>query len=282
MSLLHPSIPTSEIPRPSRCSPSSFIRLSFGIHIAAVLLIVIAPALWPWAVGALIANHLCITAAVLCPCSQLLGANITRLPASCARRGEVALTCDDGPDPVLTPLVLDLLDRHGAKASFFCIGERAARYPDLMREIVRRGHSVENHSDRHSFAFACFGLGKIRREILSAQARIEAATGQSPLYFRAPMGFRNPMLDPVLCRLGLRYVSWNRRCFDTIDGDADRSLRRLTDRLGAGDVLLLHDGISARTPDGRPVILVVLPALLDSLTRRNLKAVSLRMALGDQ
>ena len=213
------------------------------------------------------------------PKSRLLGPNLVRLPEPSVRRGEVALTFDDGPDPRITPRLLDLLDHHGAKASFFCIGEKAAAHPAIVRDILRRGHSVENHSHRHPYAFACYGLRALRREIEAAQRTIEDIAGRPPRFFRAPVGLRSPLLDPVLARLGLDYAGWARRGYDTICDDPARVLQRLARGLAAGDVLVLHDGSSARTAAGQPVVLAVLPALLREFGARGLKAVSLPIAL---
>jgi peptidoglycan/xylan/chitin deacetylase (PgdA/CDA1 family) len=226
----------------------------------------------------LIGNHLLLSAAVLWPRGTILGPNLTRLPPAAVRRREVSLNFDDGPDPEVTPRVLDLLDLHQAKASFFCIGEKAVAFPELVREIARRGHSVENHSYRHSHAFAFYGIGSLRREVELTQTAIAGIAGRAPEFFRAPAGFRSPLLDAVLARRGLRYASWTRRGFDTVDGNATAVLRRLVRGLAAGDVLLLHDGTPARTRSGEPVVLAVLPALLERLATAGLKTVPLPAA----
>ncbi|HET6492438.1 MAG TPA: polysaccharide deacetylase family protein [Burkholderiales bacterium] len=228
--------------------------------------------------SALAGNHLLLGAAVFFPRGRLLGPNLTRLAAPAIRRREVCLTFDDGPDPAVTPRVLELLDRYHAKASFFCIGEKAVAFPDIVREIARRGHSVENHSYGHSHAFAFYGLGRLRREVALAQRTIVAICGQPPAFFRAPAGFRGVLLDAALSDTGLRYVSWTRRGYDAVSNDSAAVLRRLTRGLAAGDVLLLHDGASARTREGEPVVLAVLPALLEQVAARDLIPVSLRMA----
>jgi peptidoglycan/xylan/chitin deacetylase (PgdA/CDA1 family) len=194
----------------------------------------------------------------------------------------VSLNFDDGPDPDVTPRVLDLLDRHHARASFFCVGEKAAAHPEIVREIARRGHSVENHSHRHPNAFAFYGMRGLRREVDAAQSVIARITGRPPMFFRAPAGFRSPLLDPVLAATGLRYASWTRRGFDTVDGNAAAVLKRLTRGLAAGDVLLLHDGGRARTSAGEPVVLAVLPALLERLAAAGLKSVPLPAACGGE
>jgi peptidoglycan/xylan/chitin deacetylase (PgdA/CDA1 family) len=262
-----------------RWKPSPALRATFALHAMAGAVAVAQPGAWPWAFGALAANHVLIVAAGLWPRSTLLGPNLLRLPDQAARRSEVALTLDDGPDAKVTPAVLDLLDEHDAKASFFCVGERARKHPALVREIARRGHSVENHSARHSHWFSLYGLRKLRHEIEQAQDTLGRLTGRLPEFFRAPAGLRNPFLDPVLTSLRLAQVSWTRRGFDTVTHNPATVLRRLTAGLAPGDILLLHDGHSAVMPDGRPVALAVLPKLLDVLAQRGLKSTSLPTAV---
>ena len=208
--------------RNSRWRPTLLIRMSIALHLLALIGVIAEPAQWRWALGAVLADHALLALLGLWPRSRWLGPNWTRLPAASTARNEIALTIDDGPDPVVTPQVLDMLDRHAAQATFFCIGEKAARYPDLCREIVRRGHAVENHSQHHRHYFALLGRSGITRELQTAQDTLTAITGQRPLFFRAPAGLRNPFLDPVLARLGLRLASWSARGFDTRIGDAER------------------------------------------------------------
>ncbi len=147
-----PANPANGAPRPWR--PAPLVQAVLLLHGAALVAVIIAPACWPWALAAVIASHLLLSLAVLWPRAQFLGPNLTRLPAPAAQRREVSLNFDDGPDPRVTLQVLDLLDSHQAKASFFCIGEKAAAHPELLRDIVRRGHSVENHTQHHRHGFA--------------------------------------------------------------------------------------------------------------------------------
>jgi len=267
------------MPEPTPWKPGALLRASAGVHVLALAAVVFRPGLWPWALAALVLNHGLIAFAGLWPRSRWLGPNWTRLPAAAEARREIALTIDDGPDPAVTPLVLDLLDRHAARATFFCVGEKAARHPELCREIVRRGHAVENHSQHHRHYFSVTGPGSMLRELQAAQDTLAQASGRQPLFFRAPAGLRNPFLDPVLARLGLQLASWSVRGFDTRTGDAALVTRRLMAGLRAGAIVLLHDGNAARTPQGVPVILEVLPALLESINAAGLRTVTLRQAL---
>lgn len=261
------------MPQPWR--PSPFIKLSVALHGAAGIAVLASPAVWPWTLGAVALNQALIGAAGMLPRSSLLGANLSRLPPAATVRGEIALTIDDGPDPEVTPRVLDLLDADGVRASFFCIGLEARRHPALCREITSRGHRVENHGDAHSWAFATYGMRRMRNDIVAAQATLSEVGGQAPRFFRPTAGLHNPFLDPVLAGLELQLASWTRRPFDTRESNPGTVLRRLAGKLAAGDVLLLHDGNAARTPSGEPVILAVLPRLLAAIRERQLKPVTL-------
>jgi peptidoglycan/xylan/chitin deacetylase (PgdA/CDA1 family) len=252
------------------------IKASAAAHAGAAAL-ALAPGGWPWALAMLAANHALITANGLWPRSAALGPNVRRLPDDPG--AAVAITLDDGPDPEVTPAVLDQLDAAGARATFFCIAERAAARPALVREIVRRGHAVQNHSHGHRHWFSLLGPAGFAREIGRAQQVLADVTGRLPHCFRAPAGLRNPMLDPVLHRLDLHLVSWTRRGFDTAQADPARVLRRLTQGLRGGDILLLHDGHARRAADGRPVVLHALPALLRRCRDAGLRTVTLDEAL---
>ncbi len=223
------------------------------------------------ATGGAAALQAALTAACVCPRCQWVGANVTRGPA----RGAVALTFDDGPDPALTPWILATLRAHKARASFFCIGNKARRYPHLIRAIRDSGHSVENHSDRHRHSFAVLHHAVIAREVRTAQQTLTDLAGTAPRFFRAPLGFRNPWLAPVLAECQLRYVSWSRRGFDTVDRRPAHILGRLLTDLRDGDILLLHDGKGACDRRGRPVLHTVLPGLLENVTGRGLAVVDL-------
>ena len=263
---------------PQRWSPSAFLRGSVLLHAGAALGVALWPAYWPYGLALLVANHALLTLAGLLPRSRLLGPNLTRLPAAAAGRGEVALTFDDGPNRAITPQVLDLLDGAGARATFFCVGRTLASQPDLAREIVRRSHLIENHTASHPHAFATYGWRRMAAEVTEGQCLIAQTIGRAPRFFRAVAGLRNPLLDPLLARQQLRLATWTRRGYDTRCRDPQKVLRRLTHKLAAGDILLLHDGSCARTTAGEPVVLAVLPPLLAELKARGLRPVTLAQA----
>jgi peptidoglycan/xylan/chitin deacetylase (PgdA/CDA1 family) len=264
--------------RQAHWHPTLLIQISVILHVLLLISVIVAPDLWRWMLAVFIGNHLVISAVGLWPRSNWLGPNWTQLPTAAVHRNEIALTIDDGPDPEVTPQVLDLLDRFNTKATFFCIGNRAAHHPGLCRDIIRRGHAIENHSQQHRLYFSMLGMGGFTREILAAQETIFSITGVCPKFFRAPAGLRNPFLQPVLSRLGLRLASWTIRGFDTQVKDAEKVKNKLLSRLRPGTIFLLHDGNAARTKENIPVILAVLPSLLVAANKENLHFVTLQEA----
>lgn len=267
----------NSLPVSGSWKPSAAIKASAVLHVGALAGLAVGVA-WPWAVGGLLTNHAVLTIAGLWPRSSLLGRNMVRLSQAACDAQQIAITIDDGPHPQVTPAVLDILDEANARATFFCIGKAVETHPQLAREIVRRGHTIENHSYAHRHHFSIMGLSQLRHEIGKAQEVISQVTGRRPAYFRAPAGLRSPLLDPVLQGLNLELVSWTRRGFDTVATDPTKVLKKLEKNLSAGDILLLHDGNASCSPNGKPVLLDVLPKLLATVRTRGLHAVSLRDA----
>lgn len=265
------------LPRPWRPGPIHWLT---GItHVAGVAALVAQPALWPWAIGAIVGNHAVNLVFALTPATGALGPVVSVLPAASAARAEIALTFDDGPDPELTPRVLDLLDAAGARATFFCVAQRARAYPALAREIVARGHAIENHSFAHSLMFGFYGVGRLVRDIGAAQRALADITGVMPRFFRAPFGIRTPLTEPALAQLGLTCVAWNIRSLDSIDRDPRRVAARIARRLAPGAIVLLHDGPEVRRRSGIPSVLGALPEVLQRVHRLDGRCVTLRSAL---
>lgn len=175
----------------------------------------------------------------LVPRCAWFGPLIATLPAGAEG---VSLTIDDGPDPEHTPALLDILDQHQAKAVFFLIGERAARHPELVREIARRGHVIGNHSQTHPAAtFWALGPWRMWAEISGCQQTLTQITGTAPQWFRPPVGHHNLFVAAPLRALGLKMMMWNCRGYDAVEKDAALVLRRITQDLRPGGIILLHD-----------------------------------------
>ena len=198
---------------------------------------------WPWplALALTAALHLLLLWGVLRPGSRMYGPVLTRLPLPPHDR-RVWLTIDDGPSDD-TPAVLDLLDRHAARATFFLVGARAAARPHLVRAIVQRGHGIGNHSHTHPQAwFWALGPARMRAEITRCQSCLGQVTGHAPRWFRAVVGHANPFVHAPLRDLGLARAGWSARGFDAVQADPARVVERIERRLAAGAIVLLHEG----------------------------------------
>lgn len=197
-----------------------------------------------WMVGlaCLFASHLPFWWGVLWPRSRLYSPVLVRLPID-ARR--VWLTIDDGPS-VDTRAILDLLDAHGAKATFFLVGDRALQRADDVREIARRGHGIGNHSASHPQAwFWALGPRRMAAEIARTQDILRDLAGTAPHWFRAVVGMANPFVSAPLKSLGLARVAWNARGFDGVGASPEDVARRIEAGLSPGAIVLLHEGGAA-------------------------------------
>jgi peptidoglycan/xylan/chitin deacetylase (PgdA/CDA1 family) len=188
------------------------------------------------------------------PRAQLFGPIVFRTGAP----NKLAITFDDGPNPAITPKLLDLLDRYKARATFFVIGKHARECPDLLKETAARGHVIGNHTDAHPNLF-WLKPDQITIELRCCNYSIVAAAGAPPRWFRPPFGFRNPWVAPAARELKQRVVMWTLLPGDwratssewliprlkPIAARAQRNLNAAGGASGAastGDILCLHDG----------------------------------------
>ena len=188
---------------------------------------------------AMLASHAPFWWGTLRPYSALFGPVLTQLPIATR---EVWLTIDDGPSDD-TLAILDLLDAHGAKATFFLVGERAAQRPELVRELLRRGHDVGNHSFSHpARTFWALGPARMRREIADTQRTLADIAGGPPRWFRAVVGMCNPFAQAPLRANALTRVAWSARGFDGVAADPAQVVARIEKNLRPGAIVLLHEG----------------------------------------
>ena len=236
-----------------------------------LLLLPFAPALVLAALGqpliglaVLAVPHLIVLWGTLSPHSRIFGPVLRRLTTD---RPEVWLTIDDGPSAD-TLAILDLLDRHQARATFFLVGQRAARRPDLVQAIRSRGHDIGNHSATHPAAtFWALPPGRMATEIGAAQQTLSRLDGTPPHLFRAVVGHANPFVAPVLAEHGLTRVSWSARGFDGVSGNVEQVLARVSKRLRPGAIVLVHEG----APHGQCT--TIIRRVLETLDARGLRAV---------
>lgn len=164
-----------------------------------------------------------------------------RLPFQIPARQAILLTFDDGPDPDITPRVLDVLERHGHRAIFFLIGPKAEAHPEIVREIVRRGHIVGNHTYAHSPWANFLGARHLSEDIERTDDIIVAACGVRPVLFRPPLGVSAHFLRSVVRRTGHTVVGWDVRSLDTKREGREVIMSRIARRLRRGSIVLLHD-----------------------------------------
>jgi peptidoglycan/xylan/chitin deacetylase (PgdA/CDA1 family) len=188
--------------------------------------------------------------------------------------GRVALTFDDGPDPEVTPQVLDTLARHDAHATFFVIGRKLGAQPELARRILAEGHELANHSWQHSRWINLRRASAHRREILRGAETI-AAFGQNDMaLYRPPVGLKSPHLGSAARRLGLApMIAWSLHSHDSRGKNPERIARRVLNKVRAGDIILMHDGHD-RAGNRRPVCAESLDLILRGLEERTLESVT--------
>lgn len=194
----------------------------------------------PWAIalpGTLAAAGGLTAWAAMAPEAQLFGPTQRRT----GRSHWLALTFDDGPNPAITPRLLDLLDQHRACATFFLIGRFVRECPALAREIAARGHVVGNHTDTHPNLF-WLSAARISEELTRCQKAIAGAIDRRPIWMRPPYGYRGPQLERVVRRQGFRgVVMWSLIVQDWKPQPPARLIGRLS-RARGGDIVVLHDG----------------------------------------
>jgi peptidoglycan/xylan/chitin deacetylase (PgdA/CDA1 family) len=219
-----------------------------------------------WHVGlpVLLLSHAIVAWGTFRPRSALFGPVLWRL----GTQERVAwVTIDDGPSDD-TPAVLDLLDARGIKATFFVVADRARARPELVREMLRRGHSIGNHSAGHPAGwFWALGPKRMSREIEGAQAALTEIAGVAPRWFRAVVGFSNPFVAAPLARLGLTRVAWSARGYDAVERDPARVSARILRTLAPGAIVLLHEG----SAHGRNLEIVA--RVLDDIAARGYRSV---------
>jgi peptidoglycan/xylan/chitin deacetylase (PgdA/CDA1 family) len=173
----------------------------------------------------------------LAPGAQLFGRTLRRLDDA----SSMAITFDDGPNPAVTPGVLEILARQNATATFFLIGQRVRAFPGLAREIAERGHALGNHTETHP-SLTFLSTGRIAEELQRCDDAITSATGKTARWMRPPFGYRSPLLDSIVRRRGGAGVAmWNVAAKDWRTHAPESVIQRLR-RARGGDIVLLHDG----------------------------------------
>jgi peptidoglycan/xylan/chitin deacetylase (PgdA/CDA1 family) len=204
------------------------------------------------------------------PASALFGPVVRRLPSE----QTIALTFDDGPNPAITPQLLDLLDRHDARATFFLIGQFARACPAIVRDIAGRGHTIGNHTETHP-NLLFLSTHQAAAELTNCQRSIAEITGTAPSLMRPPFGARGPQLRAALRNTGLReVVTWTLMGRDWSPRGKRRLIGRLA-RVQGRDIVVFHDGSHTMLNADRAATLRALDHWLPRWKDKGLRAVSL-------
>ncbi|HEY3252834.1 MAG TPA: polysaccharide deacetylase family protein, partial [Polyangiaceae bacterium] len=185
----------------------------------------------------------------------------------------VALTFDDGPHPVTTRAVLELLRAHDARATFFVLGHKVEAHPDVVREIHAAGHTLGIHGFQHDRLFSFRSPGYARAQIERTRRAIAEACGVAPSLFRPPVGFASYRTFRGAEQAAVRVIAWSVRSLDGLrSADPARVAQRVIEHLEDGAIVLLHD--AAEKDDFTPASIAALPAILRALGERGLSSVS--------
>jgi peptidoglycan/xylan/chitin deacetylase (PgdA/CDA1 family) len=217
-----------------------------------------------------------VTTGVVFPSLEIYGRVVLR---GAPGRGCVGLTFDDGPHPVTTRRVLEALARTHHRATFFVLGEKVRRHPEVVREIAAAGHTIGIHGDRHDRLLSFRMPRAICSEITRARDAVEAATGTRPIFFRPPLGHTSITTVLGARHAGVTLVCWSARAYDGVQRRTpDAVIRRISRTVFDGAIVMLHD--AAEHDDFEPAAVPALPELLAVLDQRGLSSVSLDRLLG--
>jgi peptidoglycan-N-acetylglucosamine deacetylase len=154
---------------------------------------------------------------------------------------KIALTFDDGPDRTVTPIILDILNKHQIRATFFCIGQKAEACPELIQRLDREGHSIGSHSYSHHFFFDLLSSKKMSVELQKTEDIIHKILNKMITMFRPPYGVTNPPLAKALKRQKYQVIGWSLRSMDTAIKNEEQLLESVQKNLRGGDIILFHD-----------------------------------------
>jgi peptidoglycan-N-acetylglucosamine deacetylase len=180
----------------------------------------------------------------------------------------VALTFDDGPHPVYTPRVLEILETFGVKATFFLMGRQARSHPEVVQQIKAQGHEIENHSENHLFYLPWLPAERIRQEIVDAQETIYRITGDYPLFFRSPLGWVSNDLVTVCRELKLPIINGSVKASDVSLPGTEYIIQTVLEKTRSGAIIILHDAGGVGLYRDRTQTLEALPIIIQSLKDR--------------
>lgn len=222
------------------------------LSVPAIVLVIYRPELW-WILVPIISLYILM----LVTGSIYIRSNfyIQALCRGTKSEKVTSLTFDDGPDKIITPKVLAILEKHNIQATFFLIGNKAKKNSGLLRQIIAKGHLVGMHSYSHGFFFDFYLKRNMEQDLLKTEEAIMCITGKKPLLFRPPYGVTNPTLATIVKELGYQVIGWSVRSMDTAIKDAGRISERVMRKLHPGAVILMHDTKNI-TPEAIEMVII--------------------------
>ena len=186
------------------------------------------------------------------------------------RKGNICLTFDDGPDPIMTPKILEILNKYDVKGTFFLIGKNAFSNQPLVKRISDEGHSIGNHTYYHKATFSMFCKNKMTEEIRKANQLLEQITSKKITFFRPPFGVTNPKLNIVLKKLNLKSIGWGIRSLDTVTDDSIKLYNKVKKGIDkGGSIILFHDRCESTLAILEKIIIYCLDKDLKFITINN-------------
>jgi peptidoglycan/xylan/chitin deacetylase (PgdA/CDA1 family) len=226
---------------------------------------------WSWVMALAFATGGVASLGVYFPWLEMFDRVVCRAPRG---SGRLALTFDDGPHPETTRRVLAALGRTRHRATFFVLGEKVERHPEVVREIRDAGHTLAVHGYFHDRLHPFRSAERVQRELVRALDTIERVSGTRPIWFRPPLGQTSPSSVLGARRAGVRLMGWSGRAYDGVRWrSAESTLKSALSSSSEGAILVLHD--AAERDDFEPASVSILPALLAELDARGLTSVGL-------
>jgi polysaccharide deacetylase family sporulation protein PdaB len=184
----------------------------------------------------------------------------------------IAFTFDDGPDPKSTPQILDLLNKYQAKATFFVIGNRIDRFPEVVQREAAEGHEVANHTYNHIYFTRKINSSTISNEIVNTKKKITDVTGKTCRWFRPPGGFYDETIVNIARQNGYTVIlwSWHQDTRDWSSPGVKKIVNKVLDNARNGDIVLLHDNVRGSTQT-----IQALEKILPELSKRGFRMVTL-------
>jgi len=218
-----------------------------------------------------------MSAGIFHPRVMLFGPGIWTGPS---HRRAVALTFDDGPHPLYTARIAEVLNARGARATFFCVGRELERHPSVARALNGEGHQLGNHTFRHGTGLDLFSASRLEEDLRRCEQVLIRITGERARFYRPAVGIRNPAVHRAARRLGLTVVTWTLAARDGVFPLSAVRAQALGERARPGSILALHDGAPHERSSLREQTIQNLPLLLERLRRRGFECVTLGELLG--